>query len=176
MEITIEFEGLKELDEQLLALTAVVARNQIYSALSFATTPMLREIRQNAPVADADYWRYLKGGKKIGGGKKSAKSRVLQTPGKLREQIRRWRVKDLPDSYGVGIGVKKKRSEYVAFYWYFIEYGGGADHPATPFIRPAFDAGKEKAVQRYMDKLRKNIDRVIAKQALEQPEIISEEG
>lgn len=175
MDITVEFEGLQELEEQLQALTAVVAKNQIYSAISYGLTPIVSEIRNNAPKAAAAYYRYSKGGKKIGGGRKSEAERHLEQPGRLRSQVRRWRVKGLPDSYGVGVGIKKKSKEYVAFYWYFIEYGT-AKQAAVPFIRPAFDAGKEKAVERYMDKLRKNIDRVIAKQALEAAEIISEEG
>lgn len=168
MDVSVEIEGLQELEDQLKALTAVVARNQIYSAISFGLTPIVSEMRNNAPKAAAAYYRYSKGGKKTG-------ERHLEQPGRLRSQVRRWRVKGLPDSYGVGVGIKKKSKEYVAFYWYFIEYGT-AKQAAVPFIRPAFDAGKENAVQRYMDKLRKNIDRVIAKQALEQPEIISEEG
>lgn len=167
MDVSVEIEGLKELDEQLLALTAVVARKQVYSALSFGLTPMLNDVRNRAAIADNDYDRYVKrSGKKI---------KYHNQPGVLRDSIRRWRINGLPDSYGVGIGIRRGKRKYKAFYWNFIEYGT-ATQAATPFIRPAFDAGKEKAVQRYMDKLRKNIDRVIAKQALEQPEIISEEG
>jgi HK97 gp10 family phage protein len=170
MDIEVHFEGLAELDEQLSKLSAAVAAKQVYGALSYATTPMMKKIKADAPKAAEAYFRYWKGGKKTGKGSKSKKERRLITPGILKKSIRRWRVKGLPDSYGIGLGVKKAKLEYIPFYWYFIE-NGTSKYAATPFIRPAFDTGKEDAVKRYMDKLRINIDKVIAKQALENPDM-----
>ena len=40
-------------------------------------------------------------------------------------------------------------------YWHFVEYGT----PPTPFLRPAFDKNVDLMVERFSDKLAKNIDK-----------------
>jgi len=52
---------------------------------------------------------------------------------------------------------QKKRGLQDAFYARFVEFGTVKMAP-QPFLRPAFDQGKEKAVTAIVDRLRKRID------------------
>lgn len=46
-----------------------------------------------------------------------------------------------------------------AYYWLFVEFGT-AKMPARPFLRPAFEASKERAVDTFSDELRKAVLRI----------------
>jgi len=67
-------------------------------------------------------------------------------------------VKHRNGGWSVWIGVR--RSENGAAYANPVEFGHGGPHPAPahPFIRPAFDAGKDEAYQKMREILGQAID------------------
>ena len=165
---TMEVLGLKELEEALFELGNSVSGKVLYSSLMAASTPMWKMARAMAPMADRPYWRYWKGGKKLGknpDGTKilSAKQRKMIQSGSLRKNITRLRVRDVdpdnPNAAQVGIRVRRD-----AFYGRFFEFGT-PNMAAKPFLRPAFDAKKEEAVEILKAKLTANIDKARAKAA-----------
>lgn len=53
---------------------------------------------------------------------------------------------------------KSRTDPKGAYYWHFLEFGSERQ-PAQPFIRPAFDAAKDKALTTFKDKLRVGIEK-----------------
>lgn len=159
IETSVEIEGLDDLTKQLQQLESLAKQKTLtYKAMFFATKPMLDEVKRLAPKSEKAYFRYYR---------KNGKSRVLQTPGKLKKSIKRRRVK-LDSSIGVAIysgpikhGEAKK---YNVFYWRFLEYGT-PNMAAIPFIRPGFDTKKSEALQRFKDRYRSYVDDVIQRRA-----------
>lgn len=154
MSVDVDFEirGLAELEQRLLELSNEAAGRALDSALYSASKPLLDAVIAAAPVAKAPYWRYWKGGRKIGRGQTSEKNRKLVQPGGLRNAIRRKRLRDVADVDSAVTIVVRDR----AFYYRFLEYG--TPHMAArPFLRPAMDAHSEKVVEQFGDVLRRRI-------------------
>jgi HK97 gp10 family phage protein len=63
---------------------------------------------------------------------------------------------------GVRYGRRYRRRGQDAWYWRFLEFGT-SKLAARPFLRPAFDTMKEKAVEAIRDKLAQSIARAAAK-------------
>ena len=160
MDISVEIEGLDDLTQQLKRLESLAKQKTLtYKAMFFATKPMLDEVKRLAPKAEKAYYRYYR---------KNGKSRVLQTPGKLKKSIKRRRVK-LDSSIGVAVysgpikhGEAKK---YNVFYWRFLEYGT-PKMPAFPFIRPAFDHKKDEALERFKQRYRDYVNDVVQRRTV----------
>ena len=160
MDISVEIEGLDDLTQQLKRLESLAKQKTLtYKAMFFATKPMLDEVKRLAPKAEKAYYRYYR---------KNGKSRVLQTPGKLKKSIKRRRVK-LDSSIGVAVysgpikhGEAKK---YNVFYWRFLEYGT-PKMPAFPFIRPAFDHKKEESLERFKQRYRDYVNDVVQRRTV----------
>jgi HK97 gp10 family phage protein len=118
----------------------------------------------------------------------AARAKAPVRSGFLQKQIAALRSRDpkrfgASEMYSVGIkgGARKKYAntkrnvrkgragqEYEtagnAYYWRFMEFGT-ARMPARPFLRPAFEANKEKAMQTIVDELNKGLDRIVRKLA-----------
>lgn len=156
MEVKVEIEGLSELDEALKAFEDKVAKKSIYSALSYAITPMIKDAKRQATVAETSH--------KMRYGSRSSKNYVEVRPGLIRDAIKRRRLKlselrKLGVSAGVAIHVgKDKQQKLYPNYWPFIEYGT-SHHPAIPFFRPAFDANVALMFNRFYFKLAQNINK-----------------
>lgn len=151
-----------------MELSNSVAGKVLYSSLMAASTPMWRMARSMAPMAAKPYWRYWKGGKRLGKNADgspvlSPKQRKLIQPGGLRKNITRLRVRDAdpdhPNAALVGIRVRRD-----GFYGRFYEFGT-ATTAAKPFLRPAFDAKKEESIAILKEKLAANIEKARAKSA-----------
>lgn len=179
MKVSIQVEGLKELDEALGELDEDLRGRAMYQALNFATNPMLKEVKQRAPASEAAYRRYMSSGQGEGKTKytKAGKKRrvatnrakrgegkyVIQQAGLLKKSIRRQRLtKNSRERHraavGIGIHLKGKTGE-TAFYWHMVERGT-VKMPATPFIRPAFDHNKDEAAERFKKKLGERIEKL----------------
>ncbi|MFN4317189.1 HK97-gp10 family putative phage morphogenesis protein [Acinetobacter parvus] len=168
MDILVEIEGLDDLTKQLQQLESLAKQKTLtYKALFFATKPMLDEVKRLAPKAESSYFRYY-------AGKNGDKSRVLQSPGKLKKSIKRKRVK-LEKSVGVSIYSAPIKhglaTKYNIFYWRFLEYGtklenGTPKMPAFPFIRPAFDHKKEESLERFKQRYREYVDDVVQRRTV----------
>ena len=160
MTVTVEIEGMDDLHKQLSNLVNLAKEKQITQNVAmFALGDMYKESRDQAPVAEQSYFRYLRGSAKQRRKGNPQNSRKLMQPGTLRKSISRRRVK-LEKSVGVGIYVKNK-----AFYWRFIEHG--TPHmTAKPFLRQSFEIEKEMAVSRFRVRYKKYIDQIIKKQGV----------
>lgn len=155
MDVSAEWIGTDDLKSQLQALVSLAKERQLtQNALFYASKPMLDEIKQNAPKAEKEYYRYYRGSLRARKSGSPQNSRKLIRPGTLRKSIARKRIR-LDGSVGVGIYVKPK-----AFYFRFIERGTPTQ-PAIPFIRPAYDHNKEEAVERFKEKYREYVRNVI---------------
>ncbi|MFA9487125.1 MULTISPECIES: HK97-gp10 family putative phage morphogenesis protein [unclassified Moraxella] len=153
MKIEVKIDGLKELDEALAAFEDRIAKKALYSALSYAATPMMKDAKRRAIIAEKAH--------KMNYGRFSKKY-VEVKPGLVRNAIKRRRLKKselrkLGVNAGIAIHVgKDKKQKLYPNYWPFIEYGT-VKQPAYPFFRPAFDANVMQAFQRFSFKLAQNI-------------------
>lgn len=86
--------------------------------------------------------------------KKEAKANAPVDKGVLRSQIRSKQMR-LTAKPAVGIYVSGK-----AFYWYFVE-NGTSKMAAAPFLRPAADSKHEEGVERFKEKWKAEIDKVL---------------
>lgn len=50
--VEVRIEGLTELDEALAQFSEKVAKKSIYNALNYALTPMVKDVKQRATVAE----------------------------------------------------------------------------------------------------------------------------
>lgn len=151
---SIEVQGLNELDAQLERLDNEMSGKALFSALNVALTPVVKEAKARASVAPEPHYMTVNGKK------------VVVQPGLLESSIRKRR---LPKSEHVGefaegavmgvlIGKGTKQKLYPR-YWHFIELGT-SKMQAAPFIRPSFDHNVDNMVNRFADKLSKNIDKL----------------
>lgn len=86
--------------------------------------------------------------------KKEAKANAPVDKGVLKSQIRSKQMK-YTEKPAVGIYVSGK-----AFYWYFIE-NGTSKMAAAPFLRPAVDSKHEEGVNKFKEKWKVEIDKVL---------------
>lgn len=71
----------------------------------------------------------------------------------------------LTESYAVGVKSGKSRQDPKgAYYWRFIEFGT-VKQAAQPFLRPAFEQGKQGFVEEFTGDLREAIARAVKKGA-----------
>ncbi len=150
--VEVRIEGLAELDEALAQFSEKVAKKSIYNALNYALTPMVKDVKQRATVAEKAHKMFY------------GRVYVDVQPGLIKESIKKRRLKKgeiakLGVSAGVAIHAgKSKTQKYYPKYWPFIEYGT-VNMVAIPFFRPAFDANIRIAFDRFYDKLAKNIEK-----------------
>lgn len=139
--ITVEVKGLDVLERGLLALPEAVAGKALSQALFAGAGVIRKEAQLRIPVGSVPHY--------IG---RKAKGKLVQ-PGNLRKQLRTRRIRDGKFSQMLGVTFSGD-----GFYGMFQEFGT-ARHKAQPFLRPAFDAKKDEALQRIRDRLAANIER-----------------
>lgn len=143
----LDFSGLLDLSEDLLALSK--AEN--------------RGVMRNATRAAATIF------------KGEAKTRAPKRTGKLQRNIVVVTLRDRNGGIVSGVHVRgtnprtgnsdnkmKASSRKNAFYWKFVEMGTSKMAP-VPFLRPAYDARKEEAARAAFDEANRAIDRVLTK-------------
>ena len=161
---TCDIEGLDDLAQQLSRLVNEAAgKKQVRAALMAGSLPMLKKIRNRAPKAGQSYYRYYRGSARQRAAGNAQASRKAVQPGGLRKAIARKRLKTA-SGVAVGIYIKPK-----GFYWRFFEYGTPR-MAAVPFIRNSFDEDAPIAVATFKSRLRDNIEKIKARQALAQAE------
>lgn len=143
-------QGLKDLEEELVALGANEGRKVLTQASRRAFAPVLEAARAAVPV-DSGLTR-------------DNLAIVTQKP-KSGESV-----------VNVGLQVRKakgsrqrkdgRRATSPHWRWHFIE-GGTSTQAARPFLRPALDANAESVVGSLRGELRRAIDRVLKKRKKE---------
>lgn len=154
--ITVEIEGLKELQAALLELPRKTAKNALRSAVNAGAAVVRKEARQKAPVYTG------------------AVSAGHPPPGTLKRSVIQKFIKEQSNDFQSTFYVtvrkgkkyrgqgKKANLSQDAYYAYFVEYGT-AKMAAQPFLRPAFEATKEQALQAMLTKLKERIEQEAGK-------------
>ena len=152
--IRLEIEGLKEVVESLNQFTDGIARNVTSRALKEAAEPMARAARDAAPRRSGELRESI-----------SASTRA-DVRGRLRNKNIRFAF----------VGPSYSRfDEFYAPHAHLVEFGTGARYhkngkyvgqvSAQPFLRPAFDAYKQKTIVNFRDILIVEVDRAAQRAA-----------
>jgi HK97 gp10 family phage protein len=145
--------GLKELQAALTALPERIAKNVLRGAVNAGATVVREEAKARAPVSSGPV------------------SKGHPPPGTLKRALYQ---KQIPEkssavlqTYFVGVrqgksAKKTKKGVIDAYYARFIEFGT-SKMAAHPFMRPAFEAKKDAAVQAIKAYLEKRIPEEVEK-------------
>jgi HK97 gp10 family phage protein len=129
---TIQITGLAELTRRLEEFPDRIAKNMLSGAIRAGAVIIQKEARQLVPAsAEAHY---------LGKGSK----KVLIQPGELKRKGIKVRLaprksRDVPITYWVYVSRRN-------WYWRFVEFGT-SKRGARPFMRPAFESHKSKALE-----------------------------
>ena len=138
MQISVEIQGLRELERKLIALGPKVGLKAMRSALVSGAQVIKRDAMERVPVKTGRLRRAL----------------LIKRLAKLNPFSEKVII-------GVRHGKKQQKSDRDAYYWSWIEFGfkNRAGKPVNPqsFIRPAFEAKKNSAMNRIVDVLKKKI-------------------
>jgi HK97 gp10 family phage protein len=148
-------QGLKGLEEELVALGANEGRKVLRAAARKAFLPVLEAAKANAPKDTgllADSIVIVTQAPKDGDGVVNVGLRVKKS--------KETRI----SKHGVSKDGTQRMATSPHWRWHFIE-GGTSTQAARPFLRPALDANAEKVVGELRGELRKAIDRVLKKRA-----------
>ena len=143
--IKIKVDGLKELEQSLLALNNKVAGKVLSQSLGASAKVVANECKKNLPEAAAEQYR-LYGGE-------------IVSKGWLKDQIITKRIKNTESSAQTIVTFK---DIYHAFFWKFLEFGS-SKMEANPFMRRSFEQAKEKALEQFKEKLSQSINKAITK-------------
>lgn len=126
----IKLSGTEAFISELEGLLPTTA--ELNAALTASAAPIYERMLQLAPVGKT---RKLKDAIKIANPKAGKQGRMVT----------------------IGVHQKDFGGDPKEFYPAFVEYGHGGPHPAraNPYIRPAYEAGKDEAYQILKDKLAK---------------------
>ncbi|AKI27711.1 hypothetical protein [Moraxella phage Mcat17] len=158
----------KKLKQAREEITNKQAGSALYSSLMYASLPMYKYVRSQAPMTKAPYRRYMSYGQ--GPGKKRAKRGTgkyeIQESGLYHKSIKRRRLTrgESANLDGAAIAIYvaegSGKTHGSAYYWFFNEYGTKYQ-AARPIFRPAFDSGAEDAADRFKNKLGERIDKIM---------------
>lgn len=136
--VTVKVEGLRELGERMKGLSEDM-NNRIARAATAAGAVVIRDAaKQKAPVRTGNLKKNIIV-KRLPKGESSLTSEHIVT-------VRKGKLTKKQQASGLN----------DAFYAQFVEYGT-AKMPAQPFLRPAYDQNKEKAVQAIKDRISKRL-------------------
>ena len=146
-----KIEGLQKLNNALKQFPLELQKKALRQAVATSSNVIKKEVLARAPVRtgklrDNVYRAYLK--------EKSDSGRAVYVVGVRMGRKKRYinsaknrRLNKVGQSY---------RKDGEAFYWKFLEFGTKTI-PAQPFVRPAFDAKKDEAINVIKSSLEKSI-------------------
>ena len=137
--VTMKIGGLRELQAKLQQMAPNVARNGLRAATSAGAALIRDEAKARAPVDTGEMKRDIQ----MKRDRESATYRAVYSV-----YVRAGKKSRLS---GKARGVDKD-----SYYWRFVEFGT-CKMAARPFMRPAFEAQKEAAVEAIRDKLAQRI-------------------
>lgn len=152
MKLDVQVQGLTELNRALHELPERVARNALRSAVNAGATEVKREAIQRAPVDT--------GATKANLYQKQIREKSGQYQQTFYVGVRRGiaRYANNKKNRQAGIAGKAYRNEGTTWYWRLVEFGT-SKMVAKPFLRPAFEATKQAAVDRIAEKLDERIQK-----------------
>jgi HK97 gp10 family phage protein len=124
--------GFKELAEALKKLGPKVAKNGLRRATSAGAAIVRNDARARAPVDTGEMKRdiMMKRARDVKGGDTTGAQYIVYVRSGKKSRL----------------AGKKRDIQRDSYYWKFIEFGT-AKMAAKPFLRPAFEANKEAAVE-----------------------------
>ena len=149
----VKVSGLKELNQALKQLPDRVAKNVLRGATSAGAAVIRKEARIKAPVYTGSV------------------AEGHPPPGTLRRAIYQKQIAELSGllKQVFYVGVRRGKGQHDkkgrtldAWYWRFVEFGT-AKMSAIPFLRPAFEAKKQEAVDAIKNYLAERIPREVEK-------------
>ena len=143
-------EGFKEMAKKLRELGPRVARKHLRGATAKAATLIRKKARELAPVDTGEMRKDIQIKREKTSGDHVASYSVFTRGGKRSR-----------------LAGRARNVDKDSFYWKFVEFGT-AKMPAQPFMRPAFEAEKENAVDALGAELDKRIQKEAADMAGEQ--------
>ena len=152
--VVVKVEGIKEIREQLLALSKSLSPDVVESIVMRHAQKVAAEARRRAPVQPGPQGGTLR------------RSIICRKLG---------RVGDNPAPALVGVDVKTDQRGRLEKYAKLVEYGGGervakqgryagrsfGTMPAQPFLRPAYDAKKREVMEGIVRDLGAELDKVV---------------
>lgn len=149
--ITVQITGLKELQNALEQLPKEIQGRPLRSAVSAAAKVIVDDVKSRVPVGETGnlktaVYRYRSR-------RNSATGRETFFVG-IRQGKAQY--KDTAYNRRKGRVGKNYKTAGEAYYWRFLEFGT-AKMQAKPFLRPAFEANKSRAVEVMKDRLGKSI-------------------
>lgn len=137
----IQVQGLKELQVAMRDLPRKLQRSTIQKALRAAALPMRDDARSRVPVNTGAVRRQIVVQRsRLFTGKNGIFGVVLR----VRAINKRMRAKGVADP----------------FYWKFLEFGT-SKMPAQPFMRPAFEGNKQRALDVLTSSIRTGIEAIV---------------
>lgn len=171
--LSVNIDGLKELEKKLRDLGPKVSRNALRSAVSAGARVIRAKAASLAPVDKGVRGLYArekeieqKDTNPVKRRKKRTKKLIKREPGTLKRAIYIKQILEesnqFQQTYYVGVrsGKKYQEKKQDAFYWRFLEFGT-QKMGAQPFIRPAFEGKKTEASERIKNQLAKYIEKVV---------------
>ncbi|MDD4986689.1 MAG: HK97 gp10 family phage protein [Dehalococcoidales bacterium] len=132
-------EGMAELEGQLKKLSKQLGADKVEPVLYEAAKDLAQAIKSHTP----------------------------KHTGQLRKSIRARKLKRYLDNAAAGAGVDQKKAPHA----HLVEYGTAQRHhksgksvgsmPARPFVRPAWDANRERITRKVVDDLKGLIDQCL---------------
>jgi HK97 gp10 family phage protein len=150
---TVEIQGLKELNKALRELPERIARNVLRASVSAGAAEIRKEVKAKAPVYTGPV------------------SAGHPPPGTLKRAVYQKQARQLSSLIrqvfivGVRTGGRKKDKKgrsLDAYYWRFVEFGT-EKMAARPFMRPAFEAKKNAAIEAIRSYMAERIPREVEK-------------
>lgn len=142
----VEMLGLKELGAAMSLLSSDIAKKISFAGVLAGAAIIKKSAQAKAPIAEKAYMARQKSGDKG----------VLVQPANIARNIVNKRIKsNLTAEYIVTVRGKRQHG-YAARVARLQEFGTVKQSP-QPFLRPAFDADKERAAQAIKDRLEKRI-------------------
>ncbi len=141
MDIKVNIEGLKGVEDALAQAGPKLAKRAMRKGLTAGADPLLAAAKAKAPV--------LK------------KGTPQRRPGELRDSIvKKVKLSPKEESGVVVIGPEYKKSEgrqSPGLYGMFVEFGS-IHGPAQPYLRPGFDEANKQALGAFTDVMRTAVD------------------
>jgi len=148
--ISLRIEGLKELQYALNQLPKEIQARPLRSAVSAAAKVIADDVKTQVPVETGTLksavYRY-RSRRNSTTGRETFFVGIRQGKAKYANTARNRRAGRVGKTY---------KTQGEAFYWRFLEFGT-KKMQARPFLRPAFEANKQKAVEVMKERLSKAI-------------------
>lgn len=155
--MTVKVTGLKELEKALMELPKEVAQRPLRAAVNAGAKVVMDEAKNRAPQGETGNLRKAiyrtRTRRGSGTGKETYVVGVRKGKMKYADTANNRRLKRVGKTY---------QTRGLAYYWRFLEFGT-SKLSARPFLRPAFEAKKDAAVDAIKAKLAEAIEKTAAK-------------